>query len=217
MDINKPKFNIHVIGNKDKYSSKLSTDYIFNLNNASINEGDYVIYNNFDNSLLYNKKKNVNYIVYSNNDAIINLCTLHNINYITGPDLISALKSINVPSNINHYKSKNTCKYPINLNAYHRDLYIKIRMAHYIWLFLMIISLLTPYKQIAITIWGLTIILNIFIGKGDCFWNYIEYRISNCNDYGLIQEIGIPRPYGGICVKILYLCGLLVIFYRCKK
>lgn len=129
---------------------------------------------------------------------------------------VYALQNANIPSNIRHYTYNKVCKYPSPFNVYQREMYYRLRIVHYVWILLLITTLFVPYNLILIplTLWGLTIMLNVLLANGDCFWNYIEFRISNCNDRSLTSEIGISKKYGSIVVNLFYILVLVYLALR---
>lgn len=144
----------------------------------------------------------------------------NNVNvHINNPEGIEyVFNLIDIPINIKHYKYNNKCKYPLPLNQFQRDYYKRIRIGHYFWGILLISSLFVPDFLILIpaTLWMSTLILNHIFSKGlDCFYNNIEFRISNCNNKSLVDELGIPRNSN--LIKYIYIISILIILYRIHK
>lgn len=129
---------------------------------------------------------------------------------------VYAMKMAGVPSNIRHYTYNNVCKYPSPFNMYQREAYYKVRLAHYTWVALMLTTLFVPYQLIFVplTLWGITILMNLVLANGDCFWNYIEFRMSNCNDKSLTNEIGISKKYAYTVVSSIYILVLMFFCFR---
>ena len=136
------------------------------------------------------------------------------MNYPEG--YVVALKQLDIQSNVNHYPYRKVCKYPLPLNGYQREFYLKLRITHYAWIIIAILLLFVPYKyiQVPLTIWIITILLNILLSEGKCFWNYIEFRTSNCNDKSLVNELGMSDSYGTWIVRSIYALSIVYMGYR---
>jgi hypothetical protein len=60
----------------------------------------------------------------------------------------------------------------------------------------MLSSLFLPVKYILLGVgfWSMVVLLNIILGNSiDCWFNVIEFRLGNCNNYSALDEIWIPK------------------------
>lgn len=125
-----------------------------------------------------------------------------------------AFKMANLPVNITFYNYKRKCKYPSSLNKFQRDTYVNLRLAHHIVIGLMISSLFLPTRYIlySVELWALIILLNIILGNGiDCWFNVLEFRLGNCNNYSALDEYMIPKSISGILVKCAYFIAIVIL------
>ena len=129
-------------------------------------------------------------------------------------------KMNDIPINLKYYKYNKKCKYPVSLNKFQRDTVIRLRIIHLIVMVLLGISLFLPNKYILVTltIWSMVILFNIAMsihinGSIDCSFNILEFRLSNCNNYNILDELGIPRYMQNI-VPVIYVVAFSVILFR---
>ena len=54
----------------------------------------------------------------------------------------------------------------------------------------------------------------MFSGRQDCFFNSIEFRISNCNNKSLRSELNIPERYKSLIALFAYVISIIIIVYR---
>ena len=128
-----------------------------------------------------------------------------------------ALKIANVPINITYYDYNKKCKYSSSLNKYQRDTIMRIRLAHYIVIVGLFATLFIPNRYFMITtcFWVVVVLLNIIIADGkDCSFNVLEFRMSNCNNKGALDELGIPREYQSALVRMAYVIGCSIVACR---
>jgi hypothetical protein len=143
-----------------------------------------------------------------------------NIQYPEGIE--HCFKMVELPINIKYYEYAKKCKYSSTLNKFQRDYIVHIRKVHYFFILLLVLSLFIPnkYFMITMTFWVTAIFLNIAISNGvNCFFSVLEFRLSNCNDRSLFEEIGfkqigIPRSYIYLIWVCLYLIAIIVITFR---
>ena len=65
--------------------------------------------------------------------------------HINNPEGIEyAFNSLDIPINFKYYKCDDKCKYTTSLNKFQRDYYKRIRISHYIYVIILIISLFVP-------------------------------------------------------------------------
>jgi len=138
--------------------------------------------------------------------------------HIENPEGIEySFKAANVPVNIMFYEYKRKCKYPSSLNQFRRDTYVRLRLAHFIVIFLMISSTFLPVRYIllALGFWLNVIILNIVLGNGlDCWLNAIEFRMGNCNNRSALDELLIPKMFQVPLVISVYCICVSVILLK---
>ena len=137
--------------------------------------------------------------------------------HIDNPEGIEhAFKVVNLPVNIKHYNYRKKCKYPGSLNKYQRDNIRRLRLIHHIFAAGLILTLFIPNKYFLITVtyWSIILFLNFFYSDGDCVFNALEFRLSNCNDNPMTVELGISRKYSHKIVLTLYAIGILTILFR---
>jgi hypothetical protein len=136
--------------------------------------------------------------------------------HIENPEGIEyALKVVDLPVNITFYEYTKKCKYPTQLNKFQRDTYLSIRLAHYVQMVLMLACVFVPVKYIlfSVGVWISLLIHNLIIGRGyDCWYNVIEFRLGNCNNYSTIDSIRLwPREYSNVIVKSIYVISLTIL------
>lgn len=138
--------------------------------------------------------------------------------HISNPEGIEHVFSeLNIPPNINYKLYKNEkCKYPSGLNVFQRDLYIRLRIAHYVIFGFMAFLLFLPNKYfiVAIFFWSFVLIMNFIISSGRCSLSILEFQLSHCNENNLFDEIGIPQEFQKLVWIFLYSTGIMVIFVR---
>lgn len=137
--------------------------------------------------------------------------------HIDNPEGIEhAFKVANMPVNIKHYNYRKKCKYPGSLNKYQRDNIKRLRLVHHIFAAGLILTLFIPNKYLLITVtyWSVILLLNFMYSDGDCVFNALEFRLSNCNDKPMMDEVGVPRKYSHKIVLSIYTIGILVILFR---
>jgi hypothetical protein len=128
-----------------------------------------------------------------------------------------AFKLANIPINIKYYDYKRKCKYSGSLNKFQRDSIIRFRTIHYILVLLLGLSLFIPNRffLVTLTYWAVIIALNIGSANGlDCFFNMIEFRMSNCNNKTLFDEIGIPKDFKNIIWYSCYIMASIILIFR---
>lgn len=124
-------------------------------------------------------------------------------------------RQLALPVNIRHRPHPKKCKYPIELNLFQRNAYIKVRQLHYLIMFSLIAVLFLPrrYLLFAWGFWAFVLVQNIFVW--DCFWNWLEFRLSNGNDLNILSEFsGVPREYQAYFSVFWYVFGLSLMTYR---
>lgn len=120
-----------------------------------------------------------------------------------------------LPVNFRHRSHPKKCKYPIELNQFQRNAYVKVRQLHYLIMFSLIAVLFLPrrYLLFAWGFWAFVLVQNIFVW--DCFWNWLEFRMSNGNDLNILSEFsGVPREYQAYFSVFWYVFGLSLMTYR---
>jgi len=142
--------------------------------------------------------------------------------HIDNPEGIDyAFKVANIESNLNHYKYKRKCKYPIPLNKYQRDLYKDLYNLHIIAFFVIFLPpILLPVKYIlfAAGIWSVVIIVNLVIGKDifNCWLSVFEFKTSNCNDVPVNPASGLTPKDQSKIANILYIISIVIIIYKLR-
>ena len=128
-----------------------------------------------------------------------------------------AFKVANMPVNIMFHEYSRKCKYQSSLNQFQRDTYIRLRLAHHVVIFLMLCSLFLPVRYILLGVgfWLMVILLNIILGNGvDCWFNVIEFRIGNCNNYSALDELWIPKTFRNPIILTLYCIGIAILLLK---
>ena len=117
---------------------------------------------------------------------------------------------------------KNECKYPVTMNKYRKNFLQKLRIFHFIFAFILMISAFFPQKYLnySIILWVSTILINIFFA-GDfshCWIQYFEWRNSNCENYAVIHEIfkilSIDTKYTKHTTRMFYILFVSIILIR---
>ena len=67
---------------------------------------------------------------------------------------------------------------------------------------------------VTVTYWSIILFLNFSYSNGDCIFSVLEFRISNCNNKTLTDEIGLPREYSKLSNIVYYVIGVLIILFR---
>jgi hypothetical protein len=133
---------------------------------------------------------------------------------------VIAMQEIGIPSNINIKPYRKTCKYPIHMNYYQRELYQKLATVHQVWVICMLLSLVVPSWMLpySVGLYILTVILNLFVAEGTCIWAFLEFRVSNCNDTSFVAQYldayHVPRKYQKMFVQVCYVLMGCVLAWR---
>jgi hypothetical protein len=128
-----------------------------------------------------------------------------------------AFKVASLPVNIMFYEYTRKCKYQSSLNQFQRDTYSRLRLAHHVVIFLMVSSLFLPirYILVAVGFWSMVLLLNIILGNGvDCWFNVLEFRMGNCNNFSALDELRIPKTLRSPIVLTVYGLSICVLVLK---
>ena len=117
---------------------------------------------------------------------------------------------------------KKECKYPVTMNIHRKNFLRKLRIFHFCFALLMMVSVFFPKKYLnySFIIWLGTVIVNFYF-SGDfshCWIQYFEWRSSNCENYAVLHEIlnifSIDKKYSKITTRLLYITFISIILIR---
>jgi hypothetical protein len=83
----------------------------------------------------------------------------------------------------------------------------------------MILSIFLPVKYILFSagIWFILILFNCILGFNngfDCWFNVLEFRLGNCNNYTAVDELNIPKHMKNGVVKTVYFTAISILLYK---